>query len=187
LISDLGVNLMEKKSKLIFAQIDHIAGEVLGFAIERLMELGANNVQLIPTITKKNRPGNIIIIDIDAEDEEEMAEFLAKEINVSGYHRINTNHIFHDVSILKKTLNININGVIEKLQCEIKLMGDPSKPLSVVIEHDFLVEIQKFLNEKLNNFVSLGRLRTVIESKLREPGDEITIEMKLFDDRLPGI
>ena len=77
--------------------------------------------------------------------------------------------------------------MIEKLQCEIKLMGDPSKPLSVVIEHDFLVRVQKRLNEKFDNFVSLGRLRTIIESKLREPGDEITIEMKLFDDRLPGI
>ncbi|MFQ5453908.1 MAG: hypothetical protein ACE5D6_06945, partial [Candidatus Zixiibacteriota bacterium] len=125
--------------------------------------------------------------DIDAEDEEEMAEFLAKELNVSGYHRINTKHIFQDVSILKKTLNININGVIEKLKCEIKLVGDPSKPLSVVIEHDFLVMVQELLNEKLNNFISLGRLRTIIESKLREPGDEITIEMELFDDRLPGI
>ncbi|MEE9610722.1 MAG: nickel insertion protein [Desulfatiglandales bacterium] len=168
---------MEKKSKLIFAQIDHVAGEVLGFAMERLMELGANNVQLIPTITKKNRPGNIIIIDIDAKDEEVMAEFLAKELKVPGYHRINTAHIFHHVSFSKKTLNININGAIEKLQCEIRLMGDPSSPLSVGIEHDFLVKIQKLLSQKLNNFVSLTELRTIIESKLREPGDEITIEL----------
>ncbi|MCK5418002.1 MAG: DUF111 family protein, partial [Desulfobacterales bacterium] len=65
---------MQKKSRLIFAQIDHIPGDVLGFAMERLMELGAKNVQLIPTITKKNRPGNIMIIDVDDQNEEVMAE-----------------------------------------------------------------------------------------------------------------
>ncbi|MCK5203320.1 MAG: DUF111 family protein, partial [Desulfobacterales bacterium] len=108
---------MQKKSKLIFAQIDHIPGDVLGFAMERIMELGAKNVQLISTITKKNRPGNIMIIDVDDQNEEVMAEFLAKELDVSGYHRINTNHIFHSVSFVEKTLNIRINEVNEKLQC----------------------------------------------------------------------
>lgn len=168
---------MEKKSKLIFAQIDHITGEVLGFAMGKLMELGANNVQFIPTITKKNRPGNIIIIDIDPKDEDVMAEFLAKELKVPGYHRINTDHIFQNVSFSKKIINININGAIEKLQCEIRVVGDPTRPLSVGIEHDFLVKIQKLLNQKLSDFVSLTELRTIIESKLREPGDEITIEL----------
>ena len=48
---------MEKKSRLILAQVDHLSGELLGFAIGRIMELGAGNVQLIPTITKKTGPG----------------------------------------------------------------------------------------------------------------------------------
>jgi hypothetical protein len=80
-------------------------------------------------------------------------------------------------SFVKKTLSININGAIEKLQCEIRLVGDPTRPLSVGIEHDFLVKIQKLLNQKLGDFVSLTELRTIIESKLREPGEEITIEL----------
>jgi uncharacterized protein (DUF111 family) len=168
---------MQKKSKLIFAQIDHISGDVLGFAIERLMELGANNVQLIPTITKKNRPGNILIIDVDDQNEEVMAEFLAKELNVSGYHRINTNHIFHSVSFVEKTLNIRINEVNEKLQCKIKLVGDSARPLSVNIEHDVLVKVQKFINAKLSYYVSLKELRRIIESRLRNSDDEITIEL----------
>ncbi len=168
---------MQKKSKLIFAQIDHISGDVLGFAMERLMELGANNVQLIPTITKKNRPGNILIIDVDDQNEEVMAEFLAKELNVPGYHRIDTQHVFQNISFAKKNLTISANGVIQKTSCEIKLMGDSLNPVSVSVEHDFLVEIQKLLLDKSNHYISINELRKIIESKLRDPGDEITIEL----------
>jgi uncharacterized protein (DUF111 family) len=38
---------MEKQSRLILAQVDHASGEVLGFAVERIMDHGALNVQLI--------------------------------------------------------------------------------------------------------------------------------------------
>jgi uncharacterized protein (DUF111 family) len=91
---------MEKKSRLILVQVDSVSGEVLSFAIGKLMELGANNVQLVPTITKKNRPGNIIIIDTDADKEKMVADFLAKELKVSGYHRIDTSHVFHKITFV---------------------------------------------------------------------------------------
>ncbi|GAB4406664.1 MAG: hypothetical protein OHK0032_01730 [Thermodesulfovibrionales bacterium] len=168
---------MEKKARLIFAQIDDVSGEVTGFAIGKIMELGANNVQLIPTITKKNRPGNIIIIDIDAGHEEDIAKFLARELKVSGYHRINTDHIFQQVTFVKKNLTIRVNGKTESFQCEAKLIGDPLRPLTVDIEHDFLVRIQEVLNTRSNFHVSLNELRTIIESRLRESDDAITIEI----------
>ncbi len=169
--------MMEKKARLIFAQVDHVSGEITGFAVGKIMELGANNVQIIPTITKKNRPGNIIVIDVDAEHEGDIASFLAKELKVSGYHRIDTSHEFFKVTIARKNLRIKVNGKSESLQCEVKLIGDPSKPLSVDIEHDFLVRVQELLKARLNSSLSLTELRTIIESKLRESKDEITIEI----------
>ena len=171
------IYLNEKKSALILAQVDTISGEVLGFAIDRIMELGANNIQLIPTITKKNRPGNIIIIDTDREMEEEIAQYLAKELKIYGYHRINTSHIFHRVTFVEKNIKLKIDGKEASFLCEIKILGDPSQPLSVDVEHDFLVDLQKTLNEKLNTFISLFELRSMIESRLRESGNEINIEL----------
>lgn len=166
---------MLKKAHLIFAQIDHVSGEITGFAIGKIMELGANNVQLIPTITKKNRPGYIIIIDSDTKHEKEIARFLVRELKISGYHRIDTNHIFHKVTFIKKNLKININGKSRSIPCELKLIGDKSRPLSVDIEHDFLVKIQKLLNNKSNSFISLSELRTSIESKLKESKKKIAL------------
>lgn len=166
-----------KESRLLFAQVDHVSGEVTGFAIGKIMELGANNVQLIPTITKKNRPGNIIIIDSDVEHEGQIARFLASELKISGYHKINTTHVFQKVSFLKKNLNIKVNGENRSFQFEAKVIGDPAEPLSVDIEHDFLVNVQDILNIHLNYSISLNELRTVIESRLKESSDEITVEV----------
>lgn len=165
---------MERAACLMFVQVDHISGEVTGFAVGRIMELGARNVQLIPAITKKNRPGTIIIIDTDGEREEAIARFLAAELKVSGYHRLNTTHVHQNVSFLRKGLLVRRNGRSRSLDFTVKVVGDPAEPLSVDVEHDFLVEAQEVMKE-MGRHISLAELRTLVESKLNEPGDEITV------------
>lgn len=168
---------MEKEARLIFAQIDHVSGEVTGFAIEKIMELGARNVQLIPTITKKNRPGNIMIIDTDNGHEKEIERFLASELKVSGYHRIATSHIFHAVTYKEKDIILRAGGKSKTYRCRVKCIGDVMEPLSLDIEHDFLVEMQRTLKEDFGLCISLYEIRTLIESRLKASGDEISIEL----------
>lgn len=168
---------MEKQSRLILVQVDHASGEVLGFAVERIMQHGARNVQLIPTITKKNRPGHILLVDVEAAKEEVIAEFLVKELSVAGYHRIDTTHVFQRVTFAKKKLSIRVNGRVRTFQCEVKLIGDPAKPLSVDVEHDFLVKVQNLVREKLDCQIPLSELRTTIESKLLGPANDVMLEI----------
>ncbi len=125
----------------------------------------------------KLEASNEAFTDVDDQNEEVMAEFLAQELNVPGYHRIDTQHVFHNISFAKKNLSISANGIIQKTSCEIKLVGDTLNPVSVSVEHDFLVEIQQLLLDKSNHYMSINELRKIIESKLRDPGDEITIEL----------
>lgn len=167
---------MEKKGRLIFAQVDTISGEVTGFAVGKIMELGAHNVQLVATMTKKNRPGHILLIDTDVEHEEEISRFLARELKVTGYHRIDTRHVSQEVTFVDKDLEIKGKGRSVSFRCEAKLVGGPSEPLSVAVEHDTLVEIQELIKKKFGSLVPLSELRTMIESKLRETG-KITIEI----------
>jgi uncharacterized protein (DUF111 family) len=167
---------MKKKARLLFAQADHVSGEVTGFAVGRIMELGAHNVQLISSVTKKNRPGNIIIIDTDDDHEGVIAQFLAKELKVSGYHRIDTTHIFQRVTFSRKNLVIRSKGKRRMVHCEIKIIGDPSNPLSIDVEHDALVKLQKVLRAQRKE-LSLSELKTEIESKLRTSGKEITLDV----------
>jgi uncharacterized protein (DUF111 family) len=168
---------MEKDARIILAQVDHVSGEVIGFAIEKLMEMGAHNIQLIPTITKKNRPGNIMIIDTDERHEASIADFLSRELKVSGYHRIHTRHVFFMVTFAEKSLRLNINGKSRTLKCKFKIIGDPSDPISVDIEHDFVVEVQSVIESNSDTYISLNELRNIIEASFSDSSDEIEVEI----------
>jgi uncharacterized protein (DUF111 family) len=168
---------MEKRSKLILAHVDHVSGELLGFSVEGLLKAGARNVQLIPTITKKSRPGTILLIDVPGDREKPIAEFLARELKVSGYHRLDTAHVFQEIKRVKKRVVIQRNGTSASFPCDVKIVGDPAEPLAVDVEHDFLVRLQEEIYRKWNSFVSLVELRSRIDSKLRESGEEIQIEL----------
>jgi len=167
---------MTKKGRLLFAQADHVSGEVTGFAVGRIMELGAHNVQVISSVTKKNRPGNILIIDTDEKHESAIAGFLARELRISGYHSIDTRHIFQRVTLSQKDLIIRSNGKKRTYHCEIKIIGDPSNPLSIDVEHEALVRLQKVLRAEKKE-LSLSDLKTAIESKLRTSGKEIVLDI----------
>ncbi len=168
---------MAKEARLLMAQVDHVSGEVLGFAIERIMELGAHNVQLIPTITKKNRPGNIILIDADGSVEGAIATFMAKELKISGYHMIKTSHKFHKVTFVDRKIRLVVNGDSTSLLCRFKVIGELSDPITVDIEHDFLVDLQKRINSGWDVYCSLDGLRSMVESSFDSSGDEITIDI----------
>ncbi|HSB33023.1 MAG TPA: nickel insertion protein [Nitrospirota bacterium] len=167
---------MEKKSRIILAQVDHLSGEVLGFAVEKIMACGARNVQLIPTITKKNRPGSILIIDTDKAGEEAVSRFLSQELKITGYHRVETNHVFQPVTFASKNLRVSRNGASSTFRCDIKVIGDPSSPLAMDIEHDGLVAVRESIEKDLDLRLSLNDLRAMIESRLRDGGD-IVLEL----------
>jgi len=161
----------------MLAQVDHLSGEVLGSAMEKLMAIGAYNVHLVPSTTKKGRPGTILLIDADPEIEEEIAHYLARDLRSYGYHRIGTSHVFHSVASVKKKIHISVNGKKETFPCEVKILGDPSHPLSMDLEHDLLLEIQALLQNKFHVSIPLTELRNRIESKLRESDHEIHLDL----------
>lgn len=168
---------MQKDSRLLLVQVDTVSGEVLGFAVDKIMELGAHNVQLVPTITKKSRPGNIIIIDAGPEQEDAIADFLAKELKVSGYHRIPTAHVFHKVSFREKKLVLSENGRLHEVLCKFKVIGELSAPVAVDVEHDFLVGLQRELSEGWERYFSLEELRSKVELSYVDSDDEIRVSL----------
>jgi len=133
-------------------------------------------VQVIPSITKKNRPGNILIIDVPSEQEDRVARFLAQELKVSGYHRIDATHVFCQVAFLTKDLILSRNGSSLNLSCKVKVIGNPAAPLSLDIEHDALVSMQQAVQDGLGLAVSLIELRALIESRLKD-ANSVAVEL----------
>jgi uncharacterized protein (TIGR00299 family) protein len=64
--------------------LDDVSGEVIGRAVERLMEAGARDVSITPVFMKKNRPGQLISVIADKTKSEHLAELLMEETGTLG-------------------------------------------------------------------------------------------------------
>jgi len=69
---------------IIEANIDDSSPEVLGYALDQLLEAGALDVSLSPLLMKKNRPGTLVRVVARPEDREALAAQLMRETSTIG-------------------------------------------------------------------------------------------------------
>ena len=74
---------------VIEANIDDSSPQVLGYAMERLMEAGALDASFSPLQMKKNRPGALLRVIAKPEDQEKLAQIVFAETSTLGL-RIHT-------------------------------------------------------------------------------------------------
>ncbi len=68
--------------------LDDVTGEVIGHAMESVMEAGARDVTVTPVFMKKNRPGHLMSVIADAERAEELAGVIIRETGTLGVREI---------------------------------------------------------------------------------------------------
>jgi len=66
------------------ANIDDSSPQVLGYAMERLLEAGALDVTLESVLMKKNRPGTLVRVIAKPEDREELTQLIFAETSTLG-------------------------------------------------------------------------------------------------------
>jgi uncharacterized protein (TIGR00299 family) protein len=69
---------------VIEANIDDSSPQVLGYALDRLMDAGALDVSLSPIQMKKNRPGSLLRVIARPEDQERLAQIVFAETSTLG-------------------------------------------------------------------------------------------------------
>ena len=69
---------------VIEAHIDDSTPQVLGYALERLMDAGALDAALSPLQMKKNRPGSLLRVIARPEDQERLAQIVFAETSTLG-------------------------------------------------------------------------------------------------------
>jgi uncharacterized protein (TIGR00299 family) protein len=69
---------------VIEANIDDSSPQVLGYALERLMEAGALDASLSPLQMKKNRPGSLLKVIARPQDQEILAQLIFAETSTLG-------------------------------------------------------------------------------------------------------
>src|SRR2546428_7965024 len=96
--------------------LDDVSGEVIGRAVERLIEAGARDVSIIPVFLKKNRPGQLISIIADKAKSERLADLLMEETGALGVRAIPVSrHISRRSS---GTVELEVRG--QKFQVRVK-------------------------------------------------------------------
>lgn len=166
---------MKKAGTLILAQGDHLTGEEVGFAVDQIVSWGANNVYVFPGITKKNRTGCVLLIDIDPDKETEWARLLAEELSIYGYHRILTSHYCARCRVETRHVVVRKGRAHLKTKVHLKMSEDTKGPGR--IEHSDLVRIREEVKEKMKTSVSLSKLRTHIESHAMSMKNRIEIDL----------
>ena len=79
---------------ILETNIDDVSGEVIGNAIQVLMDLGAKDVSAIPCIMKKGRAGFLIRVICRCEDSGMLAKAMAEELGTLGVRCIRSVHRF---------------------------------------------------------------------------------------------
>jgi uncharacterized protein (DUF111 family) len=168
---------MEKEGKLLLFQIDHLSGEEIGNLIEMLYNWGANNVQVISTVTKKNRPGHIVVVDIGPSDEPHFVRELARGFSISGYHQVETIHCYHPLIFSEHELIARCEGQELRMTICCKHIGIENEPLYIHVEYDDLRKLTDHVQDTFGLKVSLPVLRQRIETLLAS-GNALVLELK---------
>lgn len=82
----------EKQISVLEASVDDVSGEILGHAMEKIMEKGALDISIIPCLMKKGRLGSIIRVICEKEKEEELAREIFELTGSLGVRVAEINH-----------------------------------------------------------------------------------------------
>jgi uncharacterized protein (DUF111 family) len=154
----------EEPGSLIVVQVDHLSGEMLGEIWEQLSSKGAKNVQILSTLTKKGRPGQLLLIDLPPEKMSGVEEFLVSEMGVNGWHRLLSEHVH--VAIEMVSYDLTFLTPVGRLG--VKVAGKRIKNTSGSIrpEHDDCVHVQRKLRQEAGLEMSLWHLERLISEAL---------------------
>lgn len=146
-------------------QADHISGEVIGTVVEDFYRAGAFNVQVIPTITKKNRPGYLFFIDIAPGDNNAIEHIIISELGVTGWHIINSVHHHVAADIMEREVVFGTPEEPLRFKALIKIQR--ARPEQMRPEHSSCLAIRECLREK-SIFLSLNEIYQSIVKQLSD-------------------
>ncbi len=143
--------ILRDEIAVLETNIDDTTGEVLGYAVDKLLLEGAKDVSIIPAYTKKNRPAQIIKVIADQKDVAHLSDVLISETGTLGVrvyycerHIITRELLIVDLSVMgnKETVKVkvskNAQGEIIRIKPEfedLKLLAEKTKkPLRELLD-----------------------------------------------------
>ncbi|MEM0360989.1 MAG: nickel pincer cofactor biosynthesis protein LarC [Sulfolobales archaeon] len=83
--ADTGLDVFKYEEVYVLeSNVDDVTGEILGYTVERLTSLGALDVSVIPTTTKKGRPGYVVKVISNVEHVQDLLVSMLRELGTLG-------------------------------------------------------------------------------------------------------
>lgn len=168
----------EKNGLLLMFQIDHLSGEEAGWVLESETISGLHSRQLIPTMTKKGRPGYLLLLDIDPAQEEKVVQALTEHLPVFGYHRVSTQHFIQRGITGRIIVNLRTRdgrSLEAPVQCRATLIGRTPRTF---FEADDLLNLQQRAQKELEVKIALLELKQRLEKAYAgEVRERVEIEL----------
>lgn len=150
------MNIFTKKGLVFMIQVDHLSGENLGQVINYFYDAGASNVQIIPTITKKNRPAHLFIVDCKSEYVDKIEEIISRELTSGGWHRIDTEHRHLCTDLIKFSVIVNFGSDCFDFIVEGKQIGNERS--NIRPEHENCTALKNAIFQKWGVHISLNEV-----------------------------
>jgi pyridinium-3,5-bisthiocarboxylic acid mononucleotide nickel chelatase len=122
-ILDGNSEVQEDKVSILETNLDNVTGELMGHIFKVLMNFGARDVSVIPTITKKNRPGYLLRVIAKPMDCDMISEVIIRETGTLGVRVIP--YVHRNITSRKIIpLKVDIKGKTFEIQIKVGMIGN---------------------------------------------------------------
>lgn len=145
------------KISILETNLDDVTGEVLGHTVDRLMEEGALDVTIIPTIAKKNRPAHLLRVISKSSMNSILSETIIRETGTLGVRTIPYVHrnivsreiipVVVDFNGQPKTVRIKVAKIGEEV-VNVTAEYEDARKVSEEIQMP-LKDVIRFINQKI--------------------------------------
>ncbi|MFP3951544.1 MAG: nickel pincer cofactor biosynthesis protein LarC [Candidatus Bathyarchaeia archaeon] len=142
--------------------LDDVTGEVMGHAIDHLIESGAKDVSVIPTTTKKNRPGFLVKVITGREDVRDLTMALMQETGTLGVRMHPCQRHILPREITESELKLDGGDETIRVKVSRTLEG---RILQVKPEYDDLSEIAERTGKPLRVVMDMAREKALKETQ----------------------
>ena len=118
---------------ILETNLDNVTGELMGHIFNVLLKYGARDVSIIPTITKKNRPGHLLRVIAKPMDCDTLSEVIIRETGTLGVRVI---PYVHRNIISRKLVPIQIDIWGKKFEINIKVGMIGNEIISIKPEYE---------------------------------------------------
>lgn len=140
------------KISILETNLDDVTGEILGHTVDRLMEEGALDVTIIPTIAKKNRPGHLLRVITKSNMSHVLSEIIIRETGTLGVRTIPYVHR----NIVKREIipvKVDFNGQIKTVRVKVAEIGD--EIVNITAEYEDARKISKEMGIPLKDVIRI--------------------------------